>query len=151
MQPANQALDTVQRKLATPQSVPSRNFEVTIRTGGDGIRSGSRAFAEILLRNGSTQSFPLNNSATWADNSTNTIPIRLPDNVQIRDIQTFTIRFESTGNDWDADNWKLDFLQFRYLSDQVPYPINLVRWAGTPAFEFQKNANRSKSTLINPY
>ena len=137
--------------LATPQSTPSRNFEVTIRTGEDGIRSGSQAFAEILLRNGSTQRFPLNNGATWADNSTHTISIRLPDNVQIRDIQTFTVRFESTGNDWNADNWKLDFLQFRYLSDQVSYPINLVRWAGTPAFEFQKNANRSKSTLINPY
>lgn len=79
-----------------PVEVPGRSarkLDFVIRTGADGIRENSEAFAAVCLANGQRFEVPLNQRAAWAPISLNTRSIDLPAGTTVADLASVEIRF----------------------------------------------------------
>jgi hypothetical protein len=88
-------------------------LKVTIRTGGDDLRSGQAAYIQLLFRNGSvSQEFDLNRGGGWGNNSVNTKSFSIEPSVRIENITSVRIRYDGTPHRFGEtyDNWNVDRL-----------------------------------------
>lgn len=120
--------------IARSENMTVQRLQITLRTGGDDLRTNSQAIALINLRDGRELSFPLNEGRSWGNGSVNTRTITLPDNVRLSDITAFGIRHVSgQTNPFDSyDNWNLDAVRVDYEGVRG----SLFRSAGRPLARF---------------
>jgi hypothetical protein len=95
-------------RTATPTALG-----LEIITGGDDLRGGSVAYAEIRLRNGTVLSkVNLNSGTNWGNNSTNLAALPLPTGTQLGDLATLTVSHDGAARNFPDgyDNWNVDTL-----------------------------------------
>jgi hypothetical protein len=82
-----------------------------IVTGGDDLRGGSVAYAEIRLRNGTVlPKINLNGGAGWGGNSTNSVSIPLPAGTKLGNLSSLTLSQDGAPRNFPDgyDNWNVD-------------------------------------------
>jgi len=123
-------------RISTTQ--PGLRFN--LRTGGDDLRQNSQATATVRLANGTTLSVPLNNSANWGNNSTNTVNYNLPRGTLPTHIRSIVINFASgsSGPFDSGDNWNLDLIQIHYSIRNTPMFL-IANGDGRPWVRFTGN------------
>lgn len=139
--------------VATAQSSSARisNVRVTIRTGGDDLRSGSVAYGVVELRNGRKIKKNLNNGAGWGNNSTRTVSIPLPRRTRISDIVAFTVEHDGAPRRWpdSYDNWNMDSI--RVTTPKVcSGGVQLANPSGRPLVRFTGGRKRRLIRLNLP-
>jgi hypothetical protein len=130
----------------TPSSsavIPSLQW--SIRTGGDDLRSGSVAYAEIRLRDGKTlPRVNLNGGRGWANNSTNSGSLPLPAGTRLGDLESLTLihdgaprRVPDGYDNWNVDAVRISTPQVCSSGVSLANPSNRpwVRFTGGKTFE----------------
>ncbi len=122
-------------------------LRVTLRTGGDDLRTNSQAVAILNLMDGRRLRYALNRGANLGNNTTNTFT--LPFYEQLGDIASISVEFTSgsTGAWFETgDNWNMDSIQVVALNKCAAKTVLDKR--GAPLFRFTGEA-RFWSSDIN--
>jgi len=123
------------------------NLQMNILTGGDNLRDGSVAYAEIRLRNGTVlPKVNMNGGRGFGDNSNNLFSLNLPTGTTLGDLDaaTVTLSHDGAARRWPDgyDNWNVDAVNIttpRVCSGNVAVagiPANpWVRFTGGKTFK----------------
>lgn len=133
----------VARQLPTVSSASS--LQLTVQTGGDDLRGGAQAYAQLRFTDNTTsQEVSLNNGGGWGNNSSNTVNLALPANERLDQLQSLTIRHDgSPTNVFESyDNWNVDMVKLEVAIDGTIRPLTKV--SGQPLVRFTGNL-RSKT------
>ena len=108
----------------TPPVPTDGQMQVTVETGGDDLREGSKVYLRLLLTDGGLFESVLNaGSPSWGDNSSTVLERDLPDWLQLRNISDFAIRYESGRISGSGDDqWRLRRFFINYNSSLVSPP-----------------------------
>ena len=89
------------------------NLQLNITTGGDDLREGSVAYAEIRLADGRTlPKANLNSGSSWGNGSGNSVSVSLPEGIKLQDLNNAMLTISQDGAPRRAldgyDNWNLE-------------------------------------------
>lgn len=98
---------------------PARLLRVTVRTGDDDLREGSIATGTVILADGRSHTFPLNQGANWKDYMTYHRLVRLPFSPRVKDLRSLRI-----DADLGSDDWKIAEVHVQVLGDPVEQWLN---------------------------
>lgn len=97
-------------RLDLTGSDPGRvnEFRVSIRTGDDDLREGSRAFCEVKLHNGWSYEHPITPLPTrLADHTSLQQTFRTPRLIDVDDIASVALRYEADNSGGSTDEWNV--------------------------------------------
>ena len=132
---------------AAPAEELVESLTVEIVTGGDDLRGASQAFAFAkFAKPGDPQiEHNLNSGLGWADNSVQRVTFQIPPR-PLNELVGFGIRFASSGDDFNADNWNMDAVKVTY--NMRSRSGTLLERKGQPFWRFQKNALQTWQTEL---
>ncbi|MEM7104397.1 MAG: hypothetical protein AAF502_14760 [Bacteroidota bacterium] len=117
-----------------------KNLVLTLKTGNDDLRSGSRANVYILKKDGKNMYFSLNNGKGWGNNAVKTITKVPLGSTKPSDIVGVRIIFKS-GSGISADNWNLQEFDLSYTT-YSGQKRSLLKRKGNPLFRFTGSKNK---------
>lgn len=115
-----------------PRPGMTNGVKVTITTGGDDLRGGSRAWASVLdARNGVVVTeFPLNGGQNWKNNSVHTVEEHFGTPVSVSLLRKLKVR-TNFGGGAGGDNWDIARVTVSYV-DQVGRWHQFLDLSGNP-------------------
>jgi len=106
---------------------------LTVKTGGDDLRSGAIAMAQIRLRGGRIlPNVNLNNGVAWPNNSVRSVPLPLPAGVRLNQLESIVITHDGAGRKFGEtyDNWNVNGITV--ASPRSCNSMNLGSATGSP-------------------
>jgi hypothetical protein len=133
--------------LALPKGTLSSEskLRLTIRTGGDDLRSGSQAFCTFRTNSRLFRSWALNNSANWGNGSTNVIETTVPPATTALTICTLQFLPGSSGPLDTGDNWNVDYIKLELINAEGNK--TLAEHSGGPIVRFTGSTREYRITL----
>lgn len=126
--------------LVKAQIAGQRYVLITIRTGGDDLRAGQSATADIHFKNRKAWlGHDLNEGQGWGNNTTHTYEIPFYDNLLPSDFKSLTLKYNgsSTQAFQDYDNWNIDQVKVEVITpNQQPRRTLLLDARGQPVVRF---------------
>ena len=133
-----------------PMTQTGPKFKVTIQTGSDDLRSGSRAFVELNIQGVGLRTFELNVSGGLPNWSTKTFLIDLP-NINASQIIDHNLIFASVRNNIfeSVDNWNVNQIIYEYLPVNLSTGLKMWHASGNPFVRLTEQNNRMNSAASN--
>lgn len=133
-----------------PMTALNSKFRVTIQTGGDNLRSGSRAFIELNIQGVGLRTFELNVAGGLPNWSTKTFLIDLP-NINANQIIDHNLIFASVRNNIfeSADNWDVAKIIYEYKPTNLMNGLKMWEASGNPLVRLTEHNNRFNSGASN--
>jgi hypothetical protein len=103
----------------TPEPTVS-SLKLTVQTGGDDLRGGAQAYAQIRFTdNTTTVEVSLNGGRGWGNDTTNSVDLSLPSGKTLNQLQSLTIRHDgNTTNIFESyDNWNVNLIKLQVNID----------------------------------
>jgi hypothetical protein len=132
---------------AAPAEELVESLTVEIWTGGDDLRGGSQAFAFVKFAKPSDPPIEhnLNSGVGWGGDTLQRVSFQISPR-PLSELTGFGIRFASSGDDWNADNWNMDSVKVTY--NMRSRSGLLLERKGRPFWRFQKNALQTWETEL---
>ncbi len=124
------------RVPASVSSATPDSLGLSIATGGDDLREGSVAYAEIRLRDGSTlPKVNLNSGSAWGGGSSNSVSLPLAGK-RLGDIASLTLSHDGASRRFPDgyDNWNVDAVNVK--TSEVCSSVSLASVSGRPWMRF---------------
>jgi hypothetical protein len=133
-----------------PMTQTNPKFKVTIQTGSDDLRAGSRAFVELNIQGVGIRTFELNVAGGLPNWSTKTFLIDLP-NINANQIIDHNLIFASVRNNIfdSADNWNVNQITYEYLPTNLSSGLLMWNASGNPLVRFTEQLNRFNAGTSN--
>ena len=136
------------RVPATSREATPSSLGLRIVTGGDDLREGSVAYAEIRLQDGRTlPKVNLTGGRSLGGNSSNSFSVSLPPGTRLGDLASFTLSHDGAPRRFPDgyDNWNVDSLSV--TTPEVCSSISLANISGRPWVRFTGGKTFETMTL----